>query len=137
MAFIKTTWVDNSEPSINASQLNRIEDGIDSHEKEIEKLWIVVGDLPEEYHLSDFITELSFTLEASNWSNSKYVLTDEDLGDSTIIKILTKPVSITSTQRTALEKAKIDVVTEGNGTVTLQAFGTVPSIDVPILILVL
>ena len=137
MAFIKTTWVDNSEPSINASQLNRIEDGIDSHEKEIEKLWIVVGDLPEEYHLSDFITELSFTLEASNWSNSQYVLTDEDLGDSTIIKILTKPVSITSTQRTALEKAKIDVVTEGNGTVTLQAFGTVPSIDVPILILVL
>lgn len=28
MAFVKTYWVDNSEPAITAAQLNRIEDGI-------------------------------------------------------------------------------------------------------------
>lgn len=78
---------------------------------------------------------IDVTLVSRNWSNNQYVITNSLLGGTEKVKELTYPV-LTQTQREALTDANIDFVSEGNGTITLEAFGGAPSIDVPIRIVV-
>lgn len=79
---------------------------------------------------------IDFTLSSSGWSNAQYTLTDSRFGGTEKVKQLTYPV-LTQTQREALKNADIDFVAEGTGTITLEAFGDVPTIDVPIQIVVI
>lgn len=78
---------------------------------------------------------IDFTLVASNWVNSQYVLTDSRFGGTYKVKSITHPV-LTSAQRESLNDAEMDFVAEGTGTITIEAFGTVPSIDLPIQVIV-
>ena len=45
MAYVKTNWVNNSAPALNASNLNKIEDGIFNNDTAIENQFFNPGDV--------------------------------------------------------------------------------------------
>lgn len=77
-----------------------------------------------------------FTLKADTWSGDTYYIEDENLFESSqdIIE-LTVDFSITATQLEALQAANI-VGENGYRQLTLRALGTVPTIDIPIQLVV-
>ena len=56
---------------------------------------------------------------------------------STSAVIFDASVGTTSTNYTALQKAKIACASQTNGTIVLQAFGTVPTSDVIVSLMIL
>ena len=77
--------------------------------------------------------EYSYTLAASSWdtTNKTYTITS-DLISSTSDQEYLPAIGITDTQLKALQKANIQDNGQTSGSATLKAYGTVPSIDIPI-----
>lgn len=81
---------------------------------------------------------LNLTLTASNWAGSApytYVLAVTGATSSNLIEITT-PGTITDEQITAYEKAQTKKITQATDTITLYAYGTKPTIDLPITVIV-
>lgn len=82
---------------------------------------------------------LSLTLTASNWAGSAtpytYVLAVTGATSSNLIETIT-PGTITDEQLTAYESAQIKKITQATDTITLYAYGTKPTIDLPITVIV-
>lgn len=76
-------------------------------------------------------TEKTVTLLASNWNNSAYQLSDPAITSTSDIYI-NVPDGITKSQYDALAYANIISVGQTNGYVILSALRTVPTIDVPV-----
>ena len=76
-------------------------------------------------------TVKSFTLSASSWSSGSYTIIDSLITASSNQEIL-PAISITTDQMKALQKANIIDSGQSDGSLTLKALGTVPTIDIPI-----
>ena len=88
--------------------------------------------------MKDFVVEttLSGTLEASNWSGTTYTLNNASI-TSTVDGSIGIANNATLEQRTATRKAMISVVSQAEGSITLVADGTIPTIDIPVTITLL
>jgi hypothetical protein len=75
-------------------------------------------------------------LSATGWSGTTIVVTDTEITESRNGLIIASQESTTD-QFNAFDAAKLHVTTQGDGSLTITAFGTVPSIDVPIAVLLL
>lgn len=76
-------------------------------------------------------TVKSFTLSASSWSSRAYTISDSLITASSNQEIL-PATNITAAQYNALSKAQIIDGGQSEGSMTLKALGTVPTIDIPI-----
>lgn len=72
------------------------------------------------------------TLLAANWADSQYVWENVDIVSGDQIIELLPAKTITAEQLTALQGANIIGVDQAAGSVTMKAFGAVPSIDIPV-----
>ena len=77
--------------------------------------------------------ESSYTLLAANWDASTKIYTISDaLITANSDQEYLPAIGITDTQLKALQKANIQDAGQSTGTATLKAYGSVPSIDIPI-----
>lgn len=76
------------------------------------------------------------TLKAASWISGKYSINDTDIKATSAV-IFDASVGTTSTNYTALQKAKIACSSQTDGTIVLQAFGTVPTSDVIVSLMIL
>lgn len=75
------------------------------------------------------------TLAASSWSNSQITIASEYIQDYNYISIGMQN-TITLEQYDALAAAKIICISQVAGTITLKCLGTIPSIDIPIVVVI-
>lgn len=84
---------------------------------------------------ADKSTVVSATLLASSWTDSVYTLAVTDVTATSVQEIL-PGLSITEEQLSALQAANIQDGGQDAGTIALKAFGDVPTIDIPIRVIV-
>ena len=78
---------------------------------------------------------VTLTLMNTNWVNNTITIKNNDIKENNIVMIgLQKGVTKEAYEATA--KASISVKEQTNGQVVLQSFGTVPTIDIPIVLLI-
>lgn len=71
------------------------------------------------------------TMLASGWANSEYTITNALITATSVQEILVSE-NITDTQLKAYQKANIVCIGQITGIITVKAFGTVPTVDIPI-----
>ena len=82
-------------------------------------------------------SEQTITLPASSWNGSnQQTITVEGATDNSTV-LLGIPTGVTQTQYTSLTYADIIVASTSGSSITLQAYGVVPSIDVPVSIVLM
>jgi hypothetical protein len=74
------------------------------------------------------------TLEASSWSSGIYTISDTLITESSYQEIIPAE-SITADQMKALQKATLVQTAQAAGSITIKAFGTVPTINIPIIMI--
>lgn len=79
-------------------------------------------------------TTKNITLTAASWSNGSYTISDS-LITATSNQEIIPAQSITADQYKALVKASIVATGQSVGSITIKAFGTVPSINIPITVI--
>lgn len=77
----------------------------------------------------------SITLAAASWSSAAYTITDSDIGANDVVT-LTLPAGTTSTYFDAIGNAKIACQSQAAGSIVLTALGTVPTIDIPVVLII-
>jgi hypothetical protein len=81
-------------------------------------------------------TAINAILRASGWSSGQQTLTiDGVTTDSNGVIGVTQ--SITTEQLEAAKKAELYVCAQGNGTLTVAAFGEIPTCDVPVVVILI
>lgn len=81
---------------------------------------------------------LSLTAAAANWSSADpSTQTISATGVTASNNIMVGAGTLTAQQQEAMVAAQIMCTAQGNGTITLTAFGEVPSIDLPIVVFIL
>ena len=73
--------------------------------------------------------EHTVILSSQSWSNATYQVSVPDVTQDSIV-IMGIAMNVTAEQMDAIINAKINAIAQSNGTVTVKAFGTVPSIDI-------
>lgn len=71
------------------------------------------------------------TMLASGWANSEYTITNALITATSNQEIIVSE-NITDTQLKAYQKANIVCIGQTTGIITVKAFGTVPTVDIPI-----
>lgn len=79
-------------------------------------------------------TTKNITLTAASWSNGSYTISDSLITASSIQEII-PATNISADQYKALVKASIVATGQSAGSITIKAFGTVPSINIPITVI--
>jgi len=79
-------------------------------------------------------TAKSITLTAASWSSGSYTIRDTLITATSNQEIVPAP-SISANQYKALVKASIVATGQSAGSITIKAFGTVPSINIPIMVI--
>lgn len=79
-------------------------------------------------------TTKSISLTAASWSNGSYTITDSLITASSIQEII-PATNISADQYKALVKASLVATGQSAGSITIKAFGTTPTIDIPITII--
>lgn len=79
-------------------------------------------------------TKKNITLTSSGWSNGTYTISDSLITASSYQEIIPSE-SITSDQMNALQRASLVQTAQAGGSITIKAFETVPSIDIPIIVI--
>lgn len=74
-------------------------------------------------------------LSASKWASDAYTITDPDITGSNIV-FLTYPSSISDEMYSAIQSANIRVTNQTNGSITLQALGGAPSINLTVTLII-
>ena len=95
--------------------------------------WTNNGNLPNPtpVDLSAPVNAFNVTLAAASWSNSNYVINNASITADELV-IVDLPVSITAEQVEAAIAAIIRPTAQSAGSVTLTAFGDVPTVDIPV-----
>jgi hypothetical protein len=75
----------------------------------------------------------SMTLLAASWSSGTYTITDSNVKTNNLI-IATLSVSANATQYDAISAAELTATSQTAGTLVLTAFGSVPTIDIPMIL---
>ena len=84
---------------------------------------------------ADKSSVVSATLSADGWSNGAYSLAINGVTATSNQEVL-PGLDITSEQLTALQGANIQDGGQAMNTITLKAFGDIPTIDIPIRVIV-
>ena len=79
-------------------------------------------------------TTKNITLTAASWSSGSYTISDGLITASSIQEII-PATNISVDQYKALVKASIVATGQSVGSITIKAFGTVPSIDIPVTVI--
>ena len=79
-------------------------------------------------------TTKNITLTAASWSNGSYTISDSLITASSIQEII-PATNISADQYKALVKASIVATGQSAGSITIKAFGTVPSINIPVTVI--
>lgn len=79
-------------------------------------------------------TTKSITIAASGWSNGKYTIYDDGITANSIQELIPSE-SITPAQYIAMRSAQVVQTSQIAGSITLTAFGTVPAIDIPVILI--
>lgn len=82
---------------------------------------------------SSIPTDYSATLVAANWASARYTISQAAITANNAV-LLTPPAGITAAQLNAIQSANIQRYSQANGQIVVQAYGTVPSIDVPLVL---
>lgn len=77
----------------------------------------------------------SLTLTAAAWSSGAYTITDTDIKATSIIT-LTLPTGTTAANYKAVAAAQLIDQSQTDGTLVLQALGTVPTVDISIVLII-
>ena len=78
---------------------------------------------------------VALTLYANTWQSSEYTLSDGSISADREI-VLTTPTSLTDAQYKMYQKANIRVTDVQSGSMSLKALGTVPTDDLPIILII-
>lgn len=81
------------------------------------------------------VLEKQVTLYANSWVGTLYTITDSDITTNCII-VLATPTGISASQLSELQAANIQPYAQNNGSIQVGAFGTVPTNDVPVTMLI-
>lgn len=81
-------------------------------------------------------TAVEATIEASGWTDGAYTFSDDAIKRAEQVVELVPAPTITMEQLEQLQLANIVGVSQDVGSVTFKAFGTVPTIDVPVVFVV-
>ena len=79
-------------------------------------------------------TSKNITLAASGWSSGTYTISDSLITATSNQEIIPAP-SISANQYKALVKASLVATGQTTGSITIKAFGTTPSINIPVTII--
>ena len=79
-------------------------------------------------------TAKNITLTAASWSSGSYTIRDSLITATSNQEIIPAP-SISADQYKALVKASIVATGQTAGAITIKAFGTTPTIDIPITVI--
>ena len=120
------TRIDNAEDAINS-----IDGEIENITDDITTLFGQVGAL----QTKTTVLEKNITLYASDWVGTLYTITDSDI-TSTCIVVLCTPAGISASALSELQEANIQPYAQSNGSIQVGAFGTVPTNDVPVTMLI-
>lgn len=94
------------------------------------------GGVQTRFHVnSTNVTALSLTLPSNGWSNGSQTITATGVS-STSDGMIGLPESVTSAQLTAAQDAALRLTAQGTNSITVTATDTVPTIDIPILLLI-
>lgn len=77
-------------------------------------------------------TKVSATLSASGWASGKYVWSNSGIKSADQTVELVPASTITADQLTALQTANIVGTAQSVGSLTMTAYGEVPTIDIPV-----
>lgn len=80
-------------------------------------------------------TSVTATILAANWSDTSYILSVTGVTETSNQEIL-PAIDITAEQLEALQAANIQDGGQAAGSITLKAFGDVPTIDIPVRVIV-
>lgn len=78
---------------------------------------------------------INHTMVATGWSDGTYTFTDERILADSYVEFAPQNTT-TAEQITAIQKANIICKVQAAGSLTLQALGEVPSIDVPVVFII-
>ncbi|MDD4390328.1 MAG: hypothetical protein PHW03_05940 [Eubacteriales bacterium] len=70
------------------------------------------------------------TLAAASWSNGRYTYSSANITATSIVEILLQEPNVTQEQRSACRAAKISHYSQAAGSITFQARGAVPTVDI-------
>ena len=120
----------NNPHSRGYRQANAVFNSYVSH---VSKLYVGVNNMAADYVPENHTTK-NITLLASGWANKQYVISDGDItvGSDGVIGI---DANATDEQRAAVRDAMIGVKAQAAGSLTLIADGDVPTINVPIILI--
>lgn len=96
---------------------------------------LVVGISAESLGAATKSTKSDAVLHADAWNETEYALPVVNATETNVVE-LSLPASVTTEQLEALQDANIVGVSQSNGSITLKAFGNVPTIDIPIIVIV-
>lgn len=77
----------------------------------------------------------NIVLSASKWASNAYTITDPDITGANIV-FLTYPPSTSDEVYSAIQSANIRVTNQTNGSITLQALGGAPSINLTVTLII-
>lgn len=80
-------------------------------------------------------TVVNTTLLASGWIDGTYTVSSESITTTSIQEVV-PAIDVTAEQLQALQSANIQDAGQANGSLTIKAYGDVPTIDIPIRIVV-
>lgn len=80
--------------------------------------------------------KVSVTLTASGWSEGVYIWSDADIKSADQIIELVPASTITADQLTVLQGANIVGTAQAAGSLTMTAYGEVPTIDIPVVFII-
>lgn len=78
-----------------------------------------------------YTTTASATISASSWSSGAYTYSNTAITADSIIEII-PATSITETQLNAFQLANVIGTAQAAGSITMKAFGTIPTVDIPV-----
>lgn len=85
-------------------------------------------------------TSTNITLASGTWAGGSapylYGLTIAAVTDTNVVEVMPNYETITDAQLTALESAQIKKIRQVAGSVVLYAYGTKPTVDIPIIVIV-
>ena len=82
---------------------------------------------------SSIPTDYSVTLTAASWAAGIYTISNAAITAGNTV-LLTPPAGVTVAQLNAIQAANIQRYSQANGQIAVKAYGTVPAIDVPLVL---
>lgn len=124
------TWFNQMKNQLTTDAAGKLQTEVNTINSNISSMQTSVNSLNSKMAT----TKKNITLTSSGWSNGTYTISDSLITASSYQEIIPSE-SITSDQMKALQRASLVQTAQAGGSITIKAFGTVPSIDIPIIVI--